>query len=329
MKKNIVKAKQMIGQAKKIALFWHMSPDGDCIGAMLGLGRLLEKQKKDISYFVPNKPSKIFDFVKGIKRIKSNFDYKNYDLLIFVDFTWLNRIGILSQAKPQYFADKPIVIFDHHMDDNALDHGVLIKDVNSISACEILFEVTSKWWPKLYDKDVATYFYLGITSDSGNFLFEEDHVRTFGNALRLLKLGADKDTIVNNLIRKRSLNAVRFLQLLLNRVEQKEWVLYTYYDEDEMKSYNIDQEEAAYALHIIQNIEGPKIVVLMRKAGDIIKGSLRAQKAKGIDCNLIAKALWWWGHKLAAGFAVPVQGDFEEQIQAIVKNINKITKTEK
>ena len=114
------------------------------------------------------------------------------------------------------------MIFDHHVDDNALDHGVLVKDVNSISACEIVFEVTNKWRPKLYDKDIATYFYLGITSDSGNFLFEEDHVRTFTNALRLLKLGADKDTIVNNLIRKRSLNAVRFLQLLLNRVEQKE-----------------------------------------------------------------------------------------------------------
>lgn len=77
----------MIENAKKIAIFGHMSPDGDCIGAMLGLGRLLEKQKKNVSYFVPNKPSKVFDFVKNIKRIKTNFDYGNYDLLIFVDFT--------------------------------------------------------------------------------------------------------------------------------------------------------------------------------------------------------------------------------------------------
>jgi len=87
MHKDILIAKHMIEDAKKIALFGHMSPDGDCIGAMLGLGRLLEKQKKDISYFVPNKPSKVFGFIKGIKRLKSNFDYKNYDLLVFVDFT--------------------------------------------------------------------------------------------------------------------------------------------------------------------------------------------------------------------------------------------------
>ena len=320
----------MIDQAKKIALFGHMSPDGDCIGAMLGLGRLLEKQKKGISYFVPNKPSKVFNFIKGIKRLKSNFDYKKYDLLIFVDFTWINRMWILPQAKPSYFAQKPIIVFDHHPD-NGLDQGIVIKDVKSISTCEILFEYTSKRRPQLYDKEIATYFYLGITSDSGNFLFDEDHIRTFTNALKLLKLGAEKDFVVNNLIRKRSLNSIKFLQLLLNRIKQKDDLLYTYYDEDELEKYDIDQEEAAYGLHIIQNIDGPQIVLLIRKIGNVIRWSLRAKKLEWeirskwkIDCNKIAKALWWWGHRLAAGFSVPIKGKFEQQIEEIVRYISKM-----
>lgn len=332
--KNVSIGKHTIENAKKIAIFGHMSPDGDCIWAMLGLGKLLEKQKKNISYFVPNKPSKIFDFVKNIKRLKSNFDYKNYDLLIFVDFTGINRMGIISQVNPEYFEKKPIVIFDHHIG-NGLEHGIVIKDVKSISTCEILFEYTYKRWPHLYDKEIATYFYLGISSDSGNFLFEEDHIRTFSNVVKLLKLGADKDLVVNNLIRKRSLNAIKFLQLLLNRIQQKQELLYTYYDEDELKKYNIDQEEAAYGLHIIQNIDGPQMVLLVRKIGNTIKWSLRAKsmewesRNKGkIDCNKIAKALWWGGHRLAAWFAVPLNGDFEQQIPTIVHYINKIAKTQ-
>lgn len=327
MDKNSGIAKHMIEKAKKIALFGHMSPDGDCIGAMLGLGRLLEKQKKNISYFVPNKPSKVYGFIKGIKRLKSNFDYKNYDLLIFVDFTWINRTGILGQAKPSYFGQKPIVVFDHHPGD-WLEHGVVVKDVKSISTCEIVFEYTHKWRPEVYDKEIATYFYLGITSDSGNFLFEEDHIRTFTNVVKLLKLWADKDFIVNNLLRKKSFNAIKFLQLLLNRIQQKDNLLYTYYDEDELKKYDIDQEEAAYGLHIIQNIDGPEIVLLIRKIGDVIRGSLRGKKLEGeirgkgkIDCNKIAKWLWGWGHRLAAGFSVPVKGKFEQQIKDIVKYI--------
>ena len=179
-------------------------------------------------------------------------------------------MGILGQVKPNYFQQTPIVVFDHHLD-NGLDHGIIIKDVKSISTCEILFEHTSKRRPQLYDKEIATYFYLGIASDSGNFLFEEDHVRTFTNVLKLLKLGAEKDLVVNNLIRKRSLNSIKFLQLLINRIKQKDELLYTYYDEDEMKKYDIDQEEAAYGLHIIQNIDGPEIVLLIRKTGDMIR----------------------------------------------------------
>ena len=333
MHTNSSLAKHMIENAKKIAIFGHMSPDGDCIGAMLGLGKLLEKQKKNISYFVPNKPSKMFDFIKNIKRLKSNFDYKNYDLLIFVDFTWINRMGILSQVNPEYFKNKPLIIFDHHSD-NGADHGVIIKDIKSISACEILFEHTYRWRPKMYDKDIATYFYLGITSDSGNFLFGENHIRTFTNALKLLKLGAEKDFVVDNLIRKKSLNSIKFLQLLLNRIQQEEKLLYVYYDEDELKEYDIDQEEAAYGLHIIQNINGPQAVLLIRKANDIIRGSLRAKELEGeirgkwkIDCNKIAQVFWGGGHKLAAGFSVAVKGEFKQQIGVIAKKINTLIKT--
>lgn len=329
MKDNEKLAKDMIAKAEKIALFWHMSPDGDCIGGMLGLGRLLEKQGKKISYFVPNKPSKIFDFVKGVKRIKSNFDYKNYDLLVFVDFTSLGRIWTLASSKPEYFKKKPIVVIDHHLD-NWSDTDIIIKDVKSVSVCELLFEHTYKWWPKLYDKDIATYFYLGLTSDSGNFLFGVNHIRTFTTALGLLKLGADKNLVVDNLIRKRSLNSIKFLQLLINRIKQKGGLLYTYYDELELKKYAIDQEEAAYGLHIIQNINGPEIVLLIRKKGDSLRWSLRAKEPEWkmhgkwkIDCNKIAQSLWWGGHKLASGFSVPAQGKFEEQVGEVVKHINK------
>jgi nanoRNase/pAp phosphatase (c-di-AMP/oligoRNAs hydrolase) len=41
-KMNTIKSK--IDNAQKIAIFGHDNPDGDAIGSMLGLGRILEKQ---------------------------------------------------------------------------------------------------------------------------------------------------------------------------------------------------------------------------------------------------------------------------------------------
>jgi len=321
----IVQAQQKIKQSKRIAIFGHMSPDGDCIGSMLWLGKLLEKQKKKVKYFVPNTPSKLFDFVKGIKKLKTNFDYATYDLLIFVDFTGAERIGTIYENNPDYFAHQNILVFDHHIA-NTQETWTIIKDSKSISACEIIFEHTYQRWPNLYDKDIATYFYLWVTTDSWNFIFGEDHIRTFTTALQLLKLWADKESIVENVIRKKSVHSIKFLEVLLKRMKyHNKHILYTYYDEKELEVYGIDQEEASYGLHIIQNIDGPSLVLLIRKIGESVRCSLRAKKQKWqpIDCNKIAKTLWWWWHKLAAGFWLPVQGKFQTQIEDILTKIEK------
>jgi hypothetical protein len=45
-----------------------------------------------VSYFTPTQPSKIFDFLKATKKIKTEFDYGTYDLLVFVDFSAYKRI---------------------------------------------------------------------------------------------------------------------------------------------------------------------------------------------------------------------------------------------
>lgn len=322
-KQHIHELQVQIEKAKKIAIFGHINPDGDCIWAMLGLGKLLEKQDKKVTYIVPNKPSKIFNFIKSIKKFKTNCEYKKYDLLIFVDFSDIKRISHIATNNPTYFDTRPLIIIDHHIE-WWMKHALMIKDAHSISVCEILFEYTYKLRPELYDKEIATRFYMGITSDSWNFLFEEDHIRTFTNIVQLLKLWADKDMVVNNLIRKKSFNAIRFLQLLLNRIHQKGGLLYTYYDEKELDEYGIDQEEASYGLHIIQNIDGPEIVLLIRKIGDQIRWSLRSKKTtQQIDCNKLAKTLWWGGHKGAAWFSVIATQKIEQQIESIVQHLNK------
>jgi hypothetical protein len=42
---------------------------------MLGFGRLLEKMGKDVNYFTPTLPSKIYDFLPETKKFSSDFDY--------------------------------------------------------------------------------------------------------------------------------------------------------------------------------------------------------------------------------------------------------------
>lgn len=89
MQENI---QQCLEKAQKIALFGHEHIDGDALGSILGLGKLLEKQGKQVSYFTPHQPSRVFDFLQLGEKIQYQFDYGEYDLLVFLDFNQYQRI---------------------------------------------------------------------------------------------------------------------------------------------------------------------------------------------------------------------------------------------
>lgn len=325
MKQSAANIQKLFQTSKTIALIGHINPDGDCIGSILGLGKILEKQGKKISYFTPSTPSKMFDFLPNFRKIKTTFDYKKYDLIIFTDFSAYDRITPFTKDQ-KYFDDQKILVIDHHPG-NPPKHTLVYKDTHSMSTAEIIFELAQKIRKKYLDKEIATCFYLGLMTDSGNFLFDEDHERIFRNALALVKLGADKTLINNKIIREKSVSQIKFLGELIKRVQIQWDVLFSYYKEDDLKKYRIDQEEAGYGLVVIQNIQGPRLTLMLKKFSTTIRWSLRSKESiagkKPINCNTIAKQFGGGGHPWAAWFEVPIRGNFAQQMKIIVRQINR------
>ncbi|MDD3263033.1 MAG: DHH family phosphoesterase [Candidatus Absconditabacteria bacterium] len=303
-------------------MFGHKNPDGDCIGSLLGLGKLLEKMGKNVKYFTPTLPSRIYDFLPETKKISSNFDYGKYDLLVFVDFSEYTRISSFYDFDKDYFDNHNIIVIDHHVYEHKYKNWKVISDPTAMSACEIIFEHTYKRWPKLYDKNIATYFYLGLTTDSGNFRYDEDHKRVLGNALKLIELGADKKNIVNNAFRKKSFAGVKMMQLIFKRLKKKGGLIYTRYTEKDLKKIGIDREEADFGQVIIQDIAEAKVTVIFRddKENNHCYMSFRSKDA---DVQRLAKSFGGGGHIHAAGCNVSRKGTFQQQVEELS---NKITK---
>lgn len=312
--------RKVLESSNKIAIFWHENIDWDCIWSMLWLWKLLEKQWKKIAYFTPSEPSKIFNFLPDVKKIKTNFDYAKYDLLIFTDFTGYSRISKFTENKSKYFDDNKLIIIDHHPENSTPKHAILKKDIHSISACEIVFETTYKRRKKYYDKDIATYLYLGLTTDSGNFRFDQwaQTPRIFKNALKLINLWADKKSIVENIFRTKTFQSIKFMQKVLDRMLQDWNIVYSYYQDSELSKYKLDEEEAVYGQFVMQDIMGPDIVVLFKKIWKFIKWSIRSKKA---DVSKIAQSFWWWWHRNASGFKVEFKSNFNKEIKEIIKKI--------
>ena len=127
---------------------------------------------KKVAYFASPKPSVIFDFLPGIEKIQTKFDYANkYDLLLFVDFSPYNRT-IFSAGKYDYFDQKKLIVIDHHMGDTP-PHALVLKDEEADSNCEWIFENTREIWSEYYDSMIATYLYMGLITDTGNFQYDK------------------------------------------------------------------------------------------------------------------------------------------------------------
>jgi len=52
------------------------------------------------------------------------------------------------------------VIIDHHIFSEELKNSVEFRDDSSISAAQIIFELTQKWWTNLIDSQIATFLLM-------------------------------------------------------------------------------------------------------------------------------------------------------------------------
>lgn len=312
--------------ANNIAIFGHENPDGDCIGSMLGLWWLLEKQWKKVSYFTPNPVGRTFLFLEWTEKIKSDFDYWIYDILVFLDFSGYRRMWTIATSNEKYFNENKIIVIDHHLWNETPSHALVYKDPEVMSNCELIFEITWDIWKEYYDPKIATSLYVGILTDSGVFRYDrwiDQSKRLFSNSIWLLELGADKVWLLKKLFRSKRFEAVEFMQTLLGRMKYEWDVLYSYFTQNELNEKSIDEEEAIYAQFMMQEIAWPKLVVIFKVFPEYIKWSVRTNDLS-MNCEKVAAAFNWWWHEAAAWFKIESNWDYIEMIESTVKKIQSL-----
>jgi bifunctional oligoribonuclease and PAP phosphatase NrnA len=314
--------KQYIESAQHIAIFWHDNPDGDAIGSLLWLGKILENMGKTVSYFTSPSPSRIFDFVPGIHKIKDTFDYKKkYNLIIFVDFSPYART-VFTKGQYDYFDSKPLIIIDHHLGDCPA-HAIVLKDSDADSNCEWIFENTKKIRSDWYDSDVATCLYLGIATDTGSFQYDKQWSRSLANAAALVDLWADKWLVTKKIFWTLKLAQLKFMSHIMPRFTDDDGIGYIWYGSDEYKQFALDREEmAGYMTTLISKIEWLKIALIFKIETDCIKISFRSQ-SPDINGAELAGQFWWGGHFYAAGAKVILEL-WEDPVMRVKKIVEKI-----
>jgi len=319
------KLKKILEWANNIAIFGHQSIDWDAIWSMFWLWLQLEKMWKNISYFTPEMPSDIFSFLP-IQNLQIEFDYWSYDILVFVDFSTYNMINKFTLWFEDYFDKQIKVIIDHHIFSKELPNSIEFRDDKSISAAQLVFELTQQWWPNLIDQQVATFLLTWIMTDSWNFRFDEweESIRVSRNNLALLEKWARKKQIIDNVFRSKSYEDLEFMQIILGRMQKDNDIIYSRYSIEELERYSLHPSSAEYALYLIWDIKDQQLVILWKEKEDCVKFSLR-WKWK-YNCRDIAKHFWWWWHANAAWCSIEKTWSMENDVLRFLSQVKTLIK---
>ena len=311
-----------IKKANKILLPLHVSPDGDCIGAVLAMDlflRSLGKKTKIISY---SKIPKNFFYLPGMSEVEilnfAKINLSDFDLHIFLDIaaeTMITR----SELPKLLLKNLKSINIDHHFTNTKFAKLNLIDEKTS-SCCELLYELF-KYWKVEIDKQTADLLFMGIFTDSGCFQYPSTSAKTFKIVSDLVEKGADLNQTVLMQFRSYSLKTLKYWSRVLEnmQIDESEKFVWSKISREELKQLNIQPEEIEGAASLFcPVIKGTEFGIILDESEGFVKGSLRSRN--NFDVSKIAEKLGGGGHKLAAGFVIKNSlAEAEEKVLMIVR----------
>ena len=192
-------AAQLIKSARRVLISGHLSPDGDSLGSMLALAKLLNNA--GIEAFATadlnalGKPG----FLEGCEKLipvrKLRRQKRKFDLFIAVDNSGFDRMP--PEVKP--VAEKlPRICIDHHVTNNSEFAEVSIVDPEASSAGELVWRF-AKWMEWKLDRDIAEALWVALITDTGRFAYDSTKIGTLRAAGDLVKYGV-RTALINDII---------------------------------------------------------------------------------------------------------------------------------
>lgn len=317
---TINKIKSCLLEATHIAIFSHIHPDGDTIGAQLGLANVLQQQGIEVDiYNMSDKPMS-FSFMDGFNALK-RFD-GSCDVLpevtICVDCGSAERIGVPMEL----FQSTTLISIDHHAG-NDMFGDLNWVDPNSPATCQMISEMLENW--KLpVSQNAATALYTGISTDTGSFKFEQINAKTFEIAGWLIRKGADHQAVRLKIYENQSKG--KFLltkELYASTTFMCNGMLavgsITY---EQLEKLGVTDDEVHGLVGLLKEVEGVEVSVLFRTLSNgSVKISMRSKE--WLDLNKIATALGGGGHVRAAGVTMVCSLDEAKAktLDALVKGL--------
>ncbi len=312
--KNIANA---LLKAEKIAIFVHISADGDALGSAFALKYSLNKLNKVADVYLNEQVSERLEFMLGFAPVeyKTELPDCEYDCLIALDCGDTGRLGTF---KEYYENHNNTLNVDHHFTNKGYGKLNFVKGDASATG-ELVFELLQELGTDI-DNSSASLLYCAISSDTGCFAYSNVSPDTHIVASELLKYDFDSAEINRLMFATNTLAELKLQAYLVENmlVCHNGKVAVAIIDENCLKDFGATYEHTEGLVDVLRSVKGVEIACLIKEKDGKTKGSIRTNSYA--DATVIASCFGGGGHIRAAGFSC------DNSLEDVKNKVIEITK---
>jgi phosphoesterase RecJ-like protein len=290
--------------ANKFLLTTHENPDGDALGSLLGMHRVLKQLGKDSVMFL------------GADEFPLPWEYRKMPLdevqneppadldertVVFLDCGNIDRMPVDFLQR----GGVHIVNVDHHHD-NTRFGTVNLVDSGASCTAEIVWELAKELGAEITPA-IGDALYVGLVTDTGRFMYTNTSPRAHRMAAELMEAGVDTHAIYRRLYEALPYARLQLLSRALNAIQRLDGGILTATSltrADFEETGAVESDSEGIVDHL-RSVEGTKVALLVRELlsddrGRSHKISMRATDGT-VDVSVIARGLGGGGHRQAAG----------------------------
>ena len=291
---SLSEVREIIARAQRVLIVSHWMPDGDTLGAALGLAWALRKRGIGARLSCADPVPSEFRFLPGSDAYTARRRSDEQAILV-VDCSDLERIGSIYVA--QDFATVPVVNIDHHVT------NVLFGDVNLVAergaTAELILDLITYLGLPL-DATIAKCLLTGIVTDTIGFRTSNTTADSLRAAITLVEAGASLAEIMDAVFNHRPLAMLRLWGVALANAQHEKDILWVEVSQGLLRRLNADAGAARGLPNLLATFEGPLASVVLRELEDGgVEVSMRS--TSDLDVAAVAVALGGGGHARAAG----------------------------
>ena len=298
--------------AGSVLLFCHVSPDGDTLGSALALKLRLTAMGKSVRLLVDGEAPSNLAFLPGMDAAEGpDAAAGTADLALAVDVSCAERLGACA---PAFYAAARTAVVDHHGSNPGFAQINWI-DGDAPATAVLVYRLLEAMDGPIA-REEAICLYTGLSTDTGNFIYESTSAESFRMMAALMDAGLPLAEYARRLFRVKELPFVRLLGQALPslRLTCGGKVAGLTLTAEQMRKAGAKAGHTDGLVDYAIDLEGVAMAYFARETEDgRVKVSLRALEPWRVD--QVAAHFDGGGHRLASGLTVDMP--LSEAAQAV------------